>query len=97
MSDMSDKKMSVVRKVVRSFSRKESKIAGDKIGVDWNKIDSEQFHKGMMIELEHGKHDPQTNITNDDPSMTGKIALIHLKEIPDYYTRLEKMEKEGGK
>lgn len=64
------------------------------IGITWDKerFDLEQFRRGMEIELEHGKRDPQTNVTNDDPLMTGKIALAHLREIPDYYTRLAKME-----
>jgi hypothetical protein len=50
---------------------------------------------GMDVESEHGLHDSNTNVTNDDPLMTGKIALAHLNEFPDYYTRLEKMEKEA--
>ena len=51
----------------------------------------------MDVELEHGLIDPQTNVTNDDPLMTGKIALAHLNESPDYYTRLKKMEEEAEK
>lgn len=47
---------------------------------------------GMDIELEHGTVDPTTNVTDDDPVMTGKIALAHLNEISDYYDRLEEME-----
>jgi hypothetical protein len=50
---------------------------------------------GLEVELEHGKRDPPTNVTNDDPVLTGKIALAHLNEYPDYYTRLAKMEKEA--
>jgi len=49
----------------------------------------------MDVELEHGTVDPITNVTNDDSLMTGKIALAHLNEFPDYYTRLVKMEQEG--
>ena len=45
------------------------------------------------MELEHGLVDPHTNVTNDDPIMTGKIALAHLNEFLDYYTRLIEMEK----
>jgi len=51
---------------------------------------------GIEVELEHGTRDSQTNVTDDDPAMTGKIALAHLKEIPDYYTRLDEMEKSAG-
>ena len=79
----------------REFTKEEAKRIGDEIGIDWDKYDLEEFRMGLKIELEHGKHDPQTNVTDDDEIMTGKIALIHLKEISDYYTRLEKMEKEA--
>ena len=65
--------------------------------VDWSKFDVEQFRMGLDVELEHGKIDPETNVTNDDPIMTGKIALAHLNEFPDYYTRLDKMEEEAKK
>jgi len=50
---------------------------------------------GMDVELEHGLHDPATNVTDDDPLSTGKIALAHLNEFADYYTRLAKMEAEA--
>jgi len=50
---------------------------------------------GLDVELEHGQADPRTNITNDDPILTGKIALAHLNEIADYYTRLYRMEAEA--
>jgi hypothetical protein len=50
---------------------------------------------GLDVELEHGLHDRVTNVTDDDPVLTGKIALAHLNELPDYYTRLAKMEEEG--
>jgi len=77
------------------FNAQEAKQIGEELGLDWSKFDVEQFRRGMDVELEHGKVDPHTNVTNDDPLMTGKIALAHLKELPDYYTRLDKMEKEG--
>lgn len=81
----------------KEFTIEEAKRIGDNIGIDWNKYDLEQFRMGLGVELEHGAHDPETNVTNDDEIMTGKIALAHLKEIPDYYTRLDKMEKEAEK
>jgi len=74
------------------FSLDEAKQIGHEIGIDWEKIDFEQFQMGLSVELEHGANDPQTNVTNNDPVLTGKIALAHLKEIPNYYTLLEKME-----
>ena len=79
------------------FSEDKAKEIGEKLGVDWSKWDVEQFRRGMDVELEHGTEDPHTNVTNDDPLTTGKIALAHLKEFPDYYTRLDKMEKEAEK
>jgi len=63
--------------------------------VDFGVYDLEQFRIGLGVELEHGLCDAETNVTNDDEAITGKIARAHLKEIPDYYTRLEQMEKEA--
>ena len=71
----------------------EAKRIGEALGIDWSKFDVEQYRMGLDVELEHGLIDPHTNVTNDDPMMTGKIALAHLNEFPDYYTRLEKMER----
>ena len=78
-----------------NFTREEAKMIGEKLGIDWTKFDVEQYRMGMNVELEHGSQDPITNVTNDDPLTTGKIALAHLNEFPDYYTRLAKMEAEG--
>ncbi|MCX6739754.1 MAG: hypothetical protein NTZ49_00815 [Candidatus Parcubacteria bacterium] len=77
------------------FTSEQAQKIGEQLGVDWSRWDVEQFRMGMDVELEHGTVDPNTNVTNDDPLMTGKIALAHLNEIPDYYTRLAKMEVEG--
>jgi hypothetical protein len=85
---MSDKK---------HFSAEAAKGIGEKLGIKWDKFDADQFRRGMDVELEHGSIDPATNVTNDDPIVTGKIALAHLNEFPDYYDRLEKMEKEADK
>jgi len=67
------------------------------IGIHWDstKFDVEEFRFGMEVEFEHGSHDAETNVTNDDPLITGKIAWAHLKEYPDYYKRLRKMEIEA--
>ena len=78
-----------------TFSAEEAKTIGDQLGIDWSKWDVEQFRMGLDVELEHGTAGPSTNVTNDDPLMTGKIALAHLHEFSDYYTRLEKLEKEA--
>jgi len=79
----------------KRFTTEEAKRIGEALGIDWNKFDVGQFRMGLDVELEHGLRDPKTNVTNDDEIMTGKIALAHLNEFPDYYTRLEKMEKEA--
>lgn len=81
----------------RSFTLEQARELGEQLGIDFNIIDLEQFRLGFMTELEHGSHDPETNVTNDDPVMTGKIAWAHLKEISDYYNRLEKMEASAKK
>ncbi|MBE0411842.1 MAG: hypothetical protein IBX69_19105 [Anaerolineales bacterium] len=79
----------------KRFSLIEAKQIGDTLGIDWQAFDVDQFQIGLEVELEHGVRDPQTNVTNDDTLITGKIALAHLKEFPDYYTRLLAMEKEA--
>ncbi len=81
----------------KSFTTEQAKEIGEQIGIKWDKFDIEQFRIGMDVELEHGTIDSNTNVTDDDPLTTGKIALAHLNEFPDYYTRLDKMEKEGDK
>lgn len=78
-----------------NFITVEAKRIGEALRIDWSRFDVEQFRMGLDVELEHGARNPKTNVTNDDELMTGKIALAHLNEIPDYYTRLAKMEKEG--
>jgi len=77
----------------RRFDAAEAKTIGDELRVDWSRVDLEQFRMGLEVELEHGARDPDTNVTNNDPLLTGKIALAHLKEFPDYYTRLAAMEE----
>lgn len=79
----------------KKFNADEAKAIGSAIGIDWNKVDLEEFRMGLTVELEHGSHDPETNVIDDNEEMAGKIVWAHLKEIRDYYTRLEKMEKEG--
>jgi Protein of unknown function (DUF5661) len=81
----------------RKVSADEARSVGEQIGIDWESapFDVEQFRIGMGVEFEHGSHDPQTNLTDDDPILTGKIALAHLKEFADYYVRLQQMEAEA--
>jgi len=79
------------------FTADDARAIGEEIGIDWAKspFDVEQFRAGMTVELEHGLRDERTNVSNDDPHVTAKIALAHLNEFPDYYTRLERMEEEA--
>jgi hypothetical protein len=81
----------------KTFTTDEAHRIGNEIGIDWvsSPFDVEQFRMGMDVELEHGLHDLLTNVTSDEPIVTGKIALAHLKEFPDYYTRLARMEAEA--
>ena len=79
----------------REFTTEEARQIGERIGVNWDEYDIEQFRMGLAVEVEHGLHDGQTNVTNDDELITGKIALAHLKEIRDYYSRLAVMERDA--
>jgi len=81
----------------KRFTVEEARQIGQQLGINWDAapFDVEQFHRGLEVELEHGLHDPSTNVTDDDPVLTGKIALAHLNEFADYYTRLERMEAEA--
>ncbi len=83
--------------IKKVFSTEQAKEIGEKIGIKWDKFDVEQFRMGMDVEFEHGTVDQNTNVSNDDPVITGKIALAHLNELPDYYTRLHKMEQGAEK
>lgn len=79
------------------FTTTEARQIGEQFGINWSKnpFDLEQFRIGLDVELEHGRRDRSTNVTDDDPITTAKIALAHLNEFPDYYTRLTKLEKEA--
>jgi uncharacterized protein DUF5661 len=80
------------------FTGEEARAAGEQIGIDWmtSPFDVEQFRKGMDVELEHGTRDLATNVTDDDMTVTAKIARAHLNEFPDYYSRLGVMEAEAA-
>jgi hypothetical protein len=80
-----------------SFSAEQAQTIGERIGIDWetSRFDVEQFRMGLEVELEHGRRDPATNVSDDDELTTGKIAWAHLNEFPDYYTRLARMEAEA--
>jgi hypothetical protein len=80
-----------------AFTVEQAAVVAAQIGLDFDEVafDLEQFRGGMQVELEHGSRDPVTNVTNDDPIVTGKIAWAHLREFPDYYDRLAAMEAEA--
>ena len=82
---------------MKRFTEAEARSIGERLGIDWasSPFAVEQYRSGMDVELEHGLHDPLTDVTGDDPLTTGKIALAHLNEFPDYYTRLRAMETEA--
>lgn len=79
----------------RTISVDEARRIGDLLHIRWDTVDLDQFRRGLEVEFEHGSRDPETNVTNDDELLTGKIAWAHLKEFPDYYTRLDKLEAEA--
>ena len=78
-------------------SAEQAQQLGARLGVNWDEVPLEELRKGIEVEYEHGTHDPDTNVSNNDPLITAKIALAHIKEFPDYYERLEKMEAEAKK
>lgn len=80
-----------------SFTLKEAENIAQKLNIDFakEKFALNDFYKGINVELEHGTRFPNTNVTNNDPILTGKIALAHLYEFPDYYVRLKKLEDEA--
>lgn len=79
----------------KGISPRKARKIGEELGVDWTRIELEELRRGMEVELEHGRRDPATDVTGDDLLLTGKIALAHLNEFPDYYIRLARMEEEA--
>jgi hypothetical protein len=79
----------------RQIDAEEARKVGTVLGIDWTHVDLQQFRRGLEVEFEHGVRDQETNVTNDDLTLTGKIAWAHLKEFPDYYSRLDKLEAEA--
>jgi len=81
----------------KSFTDEHARRIGDRLGINWEEIDLNEFRMGLAVELEHGSRDPETDVTHNDEILTGKIAWAHLREFPDYYTRLEKLEAEADR
>ena len=80
----------------QQFTTEQALEIGNKLGINWDRFNVEQFHMGLNVELEHGLNALSTNVTGNDPILTGKIALAHLNEYADYYTRLKQMEREAN-
>ena len=74
---------------------KEAKIILSKVNTEKMSIPLEAFRRGLEVELEHGTRFKDANVTNNHPLLTGKIVMAHLKEMMDYYERLEVAELEG--
>lgn len=81
---------------MKKLDSKHAKEIGEDIGIDWKEVNLDEFTKGINVEFEHGTRFPETDVTNDDKILTGKIAWAHLKEFPDYYSRLAKLETEAA-
>ena len=81
----------------RTFTTEEAVAIATELVIDFDALgcDLEQFRMGLDVELEHGPRDPETDVSGNDPVVTGKIALAHLVEYPDYYTRLAVLEREA--
>ena len=75
----------------------DAKTVGDKLGLNWDVVSLETFKYALKVELEHGTLRRVTNVTNNNLLKTGKIALAHLLEFPDYYQRLHRMEEQAKK
>ncbi len=80
---------------MKKYTAEDARRIGQALHIDWKEVNLKEFTSGLNVELEHGTRYPETNVTDNDELMTGKIAWAHLKEFPDYYSRLEKMEKEA--
>ncbi len=76
-------------------SSDEARVIAQQVGGEALQVSLDEFRRGLEVELEHGLQFPDANVTNNHPILTGKIVLAHLKEMLDYYTRLEVAELEG--
>lgn len=79
------------------FTRDQARAIATELGIDFGAVgfDLDQFRMGLGVELEHGPRDPGTDVSGNDPIVTGKIALAHLTEFSDYYTRLATLERQA--
>jgi len=80
----------------RKVDADEAKRIGATLGIDWGKLDLDQFRRGLDVEFEHEQPDPERNVTNDGAVLTNKIAWAHLKEASNYCERLDRLETEAN-
>ena len=73
----------------------EARVLQAEVGGETLQIPLEEFQNGLEVELEHGLIFPDANVTNNHPLLTARIVLAHLREMLDYYSRLEVAEIEG--
>lgn len=79
--------------LTEAYDTKSAKAIGDSLRVDWNKVDIEEFKKGLSVESEHDDGS-ELDVVDSEKDLA-KIVLAHLKEKPDYYSRLKKVEEDG--
>jgi hypothetical protein len=84
--------LALLEEKIEKISKQEAQEIGNRLGVDWTKVDLNQFRQGLEVEQEHST-DPELRVANTKEDLA-KIVLAHLKEKPDYYTRLKKVEED---
>jgi hypothetical protein len=77
---------------MKNISKKQAQRIGNLLKVNWDRVNLEEFRRGIEVELEHGTIYPNTDITKDNLITTAKIALAHLRELHNYYSELDQME-----
>ena len=80
----------------RPITAEQAWRAGGRVGLDWSQTSLAQFRRGLEMELERGPRNLRTKTPDDDLVRAGRIALTHLKRVPDYYSRLDGLEAEAA-
>lgn len=78
----------------KQISSEEAKLIGESLYIDWDQVDLDQFHQGLLGKSKQRTLDPQTELAYDGVLLTGQIVLAHMQEFPDYFTRLAKLKAE---
>ncbi len=82
-------------KATSEVSSEEAEVILGVVDTEDMNIPLDDFRRGLEVELEHGMRYASANVTNNHPILTGMIVLAHLKEMLDYYERLDVTEIEG--